>query len=97
MKLVTVTEMRSIEEEANQKGVSYEEMMERAGKGIAEFIQAYYGSNQNPVVTALVGSGNNGGDALVALAYLAKQGWEVRAFLSKERDDPLIKRVDEAG
>jgi NAD(P)H-hydrate epimerase len=97
MKLVTVAEMRSIEEEANLKGVSYEEMMERAGRGVAEFIHTYYGSIQNPVVTALVGSGNNGGDALVALAYLAKQGWEVRAFLSKERDDLLIKKVNESG
>jgi NAD(P)H-hydrate epimerase len=97
MKLVTVAEMRSIEEEANQKGVSYAEMMERAGKGVAEFTHRYYGSFQNPVVTALVGSGNNGGDALVALAYLAKQGWEVRAFLTKEREDPLIEKFKEAG
>ena len=95
MKLVTVAEMRSIEGEADQKGVSYEEMMERAGKGVADFIQRYYGSFQNPVVTALVGNGNNGGDALVALAYLAKQGWIVRAFLIKERDYPLIEKFKE--
>lgn len=97
MKLVTVAEMRSIEEEADQKGVSYVEMMERAGKGVADFIQLYYGSIENPVVTALVGNGNNGGDAMVALAYLAKQGWKVRAILTKERDDALIEKFKEVG
>lgn len=97
MKLVTVAEMRLIEGEANQKGVSYAEMMERAGKGVADFILRYYGSFQNPVVTALVGNGNNGGDALVALSYLAKHGWEARAFLINERDDPLIENFNQAG
>lgn len=93
MKLVTVTEMRAIEEEANQKGVPYELMMERAGKGIADIILRRYGSTQPQVVLALVGSGNNGGDALVALKYLAEQGWQVRALLTKERDDILVSNI----
>ena len=97
MKLVTVAEMKAIEEEANRKGVSYEVMMDRAGKGVAAFIQSQYGSNENRVVTALVGSGNNGGDALVALETLAKTGWSVNAYLSKERDDNLVQKVKDAG
>jgi NAD(P)H-hydrate epimerase len=97
MKLVTVAEMRVIEEEANQKGVSFAMMMERAGKGVANYIQNYFGSDQNKVVTALVGNGNNGGDALVALELLAKSGWKVQAFLAKDRNDPLIKRVKDIG
>ena len=97
MKLVTISEMHAIEEEANKKGVSYEAMMDRAGKGVADFIQSYYGNCQPKVVTAIVGSGNNGGDALVALSYLQKKGWEIRAFLAKERDDPLVTQVKECG
>lgn len=97
MKLVTISEMRAIEEEANKKGVSYEAMMDRAGKGVADFVQSYFGNCQPKIVTALVGSGNNGGDALVALTYLQKNGWEIRAFLTKERDDPLVTEVKECG
>jgi NAD(P)H-hydrate repair Nnr-like enzyme with NAD(P)H-hydrate epimerase domain len=97
MKLVTVAEMRAIEEEANQKGVSFAMMMERAGKGVANNIQNYFGSDKNKVVTALVGNGNNGGDALVALELLAKSGWTIQAFLAKDRDDSLIKRVKDIG
>jgi NAD(P)H-hydrate epimerase len=97
MKLVTVSEIHAIEKEADKKGVSYATMMDRAGKGVADFIQSYYSNHSNKIVTALVGSGNNGGDALVALSYLKKMGWEVRAFLAKERDDPLVERVKELG
>lgn len=97
MKLVTVAEMKAIEEEANQKRVSYEIMMERAGKGVAELVHRYYGSSQNRVVTALVGNGNNGGDALVALEDLSQKGWQVKALLAKTRDDELIKKVEQAG
>lgn len=97
MKLVTVDEMRAIEEEANQKGVPYATMMERAGIGVANIIHSYYGTIDQPIVTALVGSGNNGGDALVALLHLQEKGWKIRAYISKKRDDPLVKQVSESG
>ena len=47
----------------------------------------------------LVGSGNNGGDTLVALAVLAGWGWQVKAYLVRPRpqDDPLVERVLAAG
>jgi len=93
MKLVTVSEMKAIEQEANEKGVSYETMMDRAGKGVADLIHSYFGEKENKVITALVGTGNNGGDALVALNYLKIKGWRIRAVLAKERDDPLINSV----
>ncbi|HSM26043.1 MAG TPA: NAD(P)H-hydrate epimerase, partial [Anaerolineaceae bacterium] len=95
MKLVTVKEMRAIEEEANQKGVPYDLMMERAGKGVADFILRKYDINQPQVALALVGSGNNGGDALVALKYLAEKGWQVRVLLAKKRDDILVKNIQD--
>ena len=40
MKIVTVSQMRAIEKEADAKGVSYAEMMENAGRGLAESIHA---------------------------------------------------------
>lgn len=99
MKLVTVSEMREIEAEANGRGVTYEIMMERAGLGVAEIIQREYASLEERVVIGLVGSGNNGGDALVALAALAQAGWKARAYLVRPRpaDDPLAARLAQAG
>ena len=49
------------------------------------------------VITALVGTGNNGGDALVALAKLASDGWETPLLLAKPRDDVLVQRLVQNG
>lgn len=99
MKLVTVTQMRAIEKEADSKGVSYAQMMENAGRGLAEIVHALGQENGWDSVTALVGSGNNGGDALVALTWLAQAGWRTHAYLvnRKTADDALISRYLDAG
>ncbi len=99
MKLVTVAEMRAIEKEADAKGVSYEQMMERAGQGIAGIVQSFEWDEDAQTVVGLVGSGNNGGDTLVALAALAEEGWQAKAYLAKQRpaDDPLVKRLLDQG
>ena len=100
MKLVSIAEMKAIEEEANSRGISYEMMMEKAGKGVAEIIHASYSQEdtQNSVL-GLVGSGNNGGDTLIALSELAQYGWVVRAYLVRPRstDDSLIQRLIAVG
>ncbi len=98
MKLVSVTEMRAIEAEADRRRVSYETMMERAGAGVAETVRRYGSVFEIKAALALVGSGNNGGDALVALADLAQSGWQARAYLLRERpDDPLVERLQTQG
>ena len=99
MKYVSVEEMIAIEEEADASGHTYARMMEHAGKGLAEVIHGEYGAREEASVLALVGSGNNGGDALVALDYLAGWGWKVTALIlrAREEDDPLVARVRKAG
>jgi ADP-dependent NAD(P)H-hydrate dehydratase / NAD(P)H-hydrate epimerase len=99
IKLVTVEEMRAIEKEGDSRGVSYAEMMERAGRGVALIVHERYGHIDPNNALGLVGSGNNGGDALVALAALAEMGWQVRAYLVKPRaeNDELVTRVLQAG
>ena len=99
MKYVSVSQMIGIEKAADAAGHSYDAMMEAAGKGLAEVIHERYGSSGSRRVTALVGSGNNGGDALVALDYLLKWGWIAGVILLRERSvsDPLIKRVMDNG
>jgi NAD(P)H-hydrate epimerase len=99
MKYVSVQEMILIEEAANSAGYSYEAMMEAAGRGLADVIQKEFGHSAQKMITALVGSGNNGGDALVALDYLLSRGWQASALLFRKRPphDPLMKRVRDNG
>jgi NAD(P)H-hydrate epimerase len=99
MKLVTVSQMRAIEREADAKGVSYAQMMENAGRGLAEIVHAVGQENGWDSITAIVGSGNNGGDALVALAWLAEAGWHTHAYIAnrKTAGDMLLVRYLEVG
>jgi ADP-dependent NAD(P)H-hydrate dehydratase / NAD(P)H-hydrate epimerase len=99
MKLVSVAEMRAIEKEADEQGYSYEQMMESAGQGLADIVHAIYGTEQGCTAVGLVGSGNNGGDTLVALAALSEAGWQAHAYLARPREekDPLVRRVTDAG
>jgi NAD(P)H-hydrate epimerase len=98
MKLVSVSEMKAIEKEANRKGTSFEEMMQHAGEGLAGVIEEYYPDLKASPVVGLVGGGNNGGDTLIALTTLQKAGWNSTAVLVKERThDPLINSYLEAG
>jgi NAD(P)H-hydrate epimerase len=99
MKLVTTEEMRRIESEADAGGHSYDEMMAFAGKGLAEVVRDRFGHLQNSSALGLVGSGNNGGDTLVALRHLAEAGWRVHAYLVKKREteDPLMESLEAAG
>jgi NAD(P)H-hydrate epimerase len=99
MKLVTVTEMQQVEREAAASGLSYEQMMQNAGTSLAEIVQAEHDSFQPAAALALIGPGNNGGDALVALSWLADRGWQVSAYLVRPRAaaDPLIEQFVKVG
>jgi NAD(P)H-hydrate epimerase len=100
MKLVTVAEMRAIEQEAEAKGLLYAQMMENAGHGLAGEIELLaYSEDEQREVLGLVGSGNNGGDTLIALAHLAADGWRARAYLihRKVDGDALVERLKKEG
>jgi NAD(P)H-hydrate epimerase len=94
-KLVSVAEMVAIEKAADAGGLSYAQMMDNAGTALANEVHAAYSQYAGTGVLALVGSGNNGGDALVALNVLAQQGWRVAVYIVGKRpaDDPLMARV----
>jgi len=100
MKLVTVDEMRAIERDADNSGLSYARMMENAGVGLARIIQdSAYSLAEEKCVLGLVGPGNNGGDTLVALSILAANDWHTRAYLIQRvpDGDGLVKRLEDAG
>ncbi|HEX9333068.1 MAG TPA: NAD(P)H-hydrate dehydratase [Anaerolineales bacterium] len=97
MKLVTVSQMQAIEKEADASGLTYDQMMENAGQGLANIILSLYIGEAESEVVGLVGPGNNGGDTLVAMSALAAEGWKARAYLVKRKKDDLVKRFLEAG
>jgi NAD(P)H-hydrate epimerase len=99
MKLVSVTEMQAIEREADAGGLSYAQMMQNAGEGLAKIVHQRFGNHRQRAVMGLIGPGNNGGDGLVALAWLARAGWQARAYLVRSRpaDDPNLALLKEAG
>ena len=97
MKLVTVSQMQAIEKEADENGLTYDQMMENAGRGLADIIIDMYAEDAEPEVVGLVGPGNNGGDTLVAMSVLAANGWKARAYLVKRKKDELVKRFGSAG
>jgi len=99
MKLVSVSEMKTIEQEANASGYSYRQMMEAAGSHLAEVVHTLYVPDEDNIAVGLVGSGNNGGDTLIALSYLQRNGWQVRAYLMKDRpaDDPDLQKMKAQG
>ena len=98
MKLVTIEEMRRLERTADAGGHSYADMMEQAGRAVAEAIQKRMDVVARQILI-LVGPGNNGGDGLVAARYLKEAGGRVTCFLGKSRpdDDPNLGRAIELG
>jgi len=97
MKLVTVSQMQKIEKDADAGGLTYDQMMENAGQGLADVVLDLFVDEIEPEVVGLVGSGNNGGDALVALTALLEEGWRASAYLVKRKKDDLVKRFADAG
>ncbi len=88
--VVTVAQMREVdrlmEEEA---GISLMQMMENAGRSLADLVRARHGDS---AVTVLAGSGGNGGGGLVAARHLANRGTEVTVTMSTDQPREVTAR-----
>lgn len=85
MKIFSVQEMIDAEQAADAAGHSYAAMMEMAGTGLAHVCLDGTDVWNRPVVI-LVGSGNNGGDGLVAARVLKQEGVDVSVFCTTNRN-----------
>ena len=96
-KIVTTDEMRTIEQAADTSGLTYDQMMQNAGKAIADEILAFTEDVEGTRVVILVGTGNNGGDGLVVGYHLHEAGAQVSVYQAKDResDDPNLVRLRE--
>jgi len=99
MKVVTAEQMRQIDRSAANIGLPTEKLMENAGRAVAEETKKLIDSVVGKRILVIVGTGNNGGDGLVAGRYLDDWGAEVSLYLCKQRsaDDKNLKLAKERG
>ena len=85
MKILSVEQIRQVEKSANEGGLSYLEMMKRAGIGCAKAFlhdfdnMGYWHLGKS--VAVICGKGRNAGDGFVFADYLARHGYEVNVLL----------------
>lgn len=75
MSFISAAAMRSLEHEAFRRGVDAEQLMDRAGEGIARRLISSF--PRPGLAIGYIGKGNNGGDALAALRHLRAAGWRI--------------------
>lgn len=82
MKLVTAEQMRSIDRETiDNQGIPGDQLMENAGRGIAERLQSLLiDASSGDAVAIFCGKGNNGGDGFVVGRYLYQAGAKVSIY-----------------
>jgi hydroxyethylthiazole kinase-like uncharacterized protein yjeF len=83
--ILTAAQMRDAEARAIAAGTAETQLMERAGKALAEAVRLYIGPRPTLI---LCGPGNNGGDGYVAARHLKDAGYPVRiAALAEPAQD----------
>lgn len=98
MKIVTAAEMQRLEEASAKDGLSSAQLMENAGRAVAQGVRRILGTVAGRRIVVFAGPGNNGGDGLVAARHLCDQGALVSVFLAGTRpDDDNLKLVRERG
>ena len=88
MEIVSGEQMRRIDCRAIEHlGIPGLQLMEAAGRGVAEALLADYPDCRCGPVVVLCGKGNNGGDGLVAARYLAGHGIKPQVLLLARADE----------
>ncbi|MBQ7584658.1 MAG: NAD(P)H-hydrate dehydratase [Desulfovibrionaceae bacterium] len=82
--LPTSQEMSALDAEAKKLGIPSIVLMENASQASVRLLQQRLPNLQKLNIYALVGSGNNGGDALCMARYLQDLGAKVSLFLTKD-------------
>ncbi|MCQ5377615.1 MAG: NAD(P)H-hydrate epimerase, partial [Candidatus Methanomethylicia archaeon] len=85
MSSISPEEMRAIDENAEFLGVSRLQLMESAGKGVADAIRQRIDVKKKRVVI-LCSSGNKGGDGFVIARHLASCGADPEVYLLSKPD-----------
>jgi hydroxyethylthiazole kinase-like uncharacterized protein yjeF len=82
VKVLTAAQMREADRLTTERyGISAIELMENAGKAIAEFLREKFADIASRKILVLCGKGNNGGDGLVVARLLKDSGCAAAVFL----------------
>ena len=80
---INTAEMRAYETNAEYYGISLLQLMETAGRNVAEEIAARFNPKKTRVAI-FCGSGGNGGDGFVAARYFSCLGFKVKVILASK-------------
>lgn len=79
MKYMSVAEIRELDRWAIEElGIPQKQLMENAGRGVADFIIREYPNDKFANIVVVCGKGNNGGDGLVVARLLQEKGYTVK-------------------
>ncbi|MHA1311391.1 MAG: NAD(P)H-hydrate dehydratase [Candidatus Helarchaeota archaeon] len=82
MDLISVDDMKIVDENSTYLGVPSSLLMENAGNGVSRVVQSQLDSKNKNKIVVFAGTGNNGGDGFVAARHLAGNPLnEVKVFL----------------
>jgi NAD(P)H-hydrate epimerase len=90
MKVVSVAQMRELDRRAAEEfNIPTEELMDRAGDGVAEIVERLAGNAgfRAPFIQLIAGRGNNGGDAFAAAHYLKTEGLDCEVWIAGAKSD----------
>lgn len=99
MKVLTVEQMRRVEQDCAVIGLPANVLMDNAGLAVTEEVGRLLGAIDRQHILILVGPGNNGGDGLVAARHLHDRGADVSLYLLGQRPvaDPNLELVRQRG
>lgn len=81
--MLEISEFRVLDRNSDYCGTSVSQLMENAGKGVADYVLQHRGKREKVVVVC--GPGNNGGDGLVAAHHL-RDRMKVMVLAAREPD-----------
>jgi len=89
--IATATQMQAIENLIFQAGMPVASLMEKVALRITQRLTELYPAKSHPRIGVLVGSGHNGGDALVVARELHHQGRQVKIYAPFSKSKPLTR------
>ena len=89
--MLPLVEFRVLDHNAIALGIDLGELMENAGKAVADTLRERFPEAQHIVVAC--GSGNNGGDGLVIARLLTEAGLDVKVVLAGEPRSEIAQQA----
>jgi len=85
--VVTTPEMQKIDEHTIRDYVPGLDLMENAGKGVADELLSRFEPKKTVPIVIVCGKGNNGGDGFVVARLLKREGYSVKTYLIGKAED----------